>query len=192
MPQLILASTSPYRRALLDRLQLEYVTASPEVDEARLPGEKASDLVLRLAQAKARAVAPRFPDGLIIGSDQVAALDDRILGKPLTHERAVEQLRMLSGRRLTFFTGVCLYNAAEARAHTDIVTVEVTFRELSDDTIERYLQREQPYHCAGSFKSEALGIVLVCAIEEDDPTALIGLPLIRLIDMLRTEGVHLP
>lgn len=189
-PPLVLASTSPYRRALLDRLQLDYAVASPDVDESWRSGETARDLVLRLAEAKARAVAPRFPDALIIGSDQVAALDNDILGKPLTHERAVEQLERLSGRRLTFFTGLCLFNAAAGRARTDVACVYVKFRELSDETIARYLRKEQPYHCAGAFKSEALGIALVEALEETDPTALIGLPLIPLVDMLHAEHVR--
>lgn len=188
---LVLASTSPYRRQLLARLQLQFETAAPEVDEAALPGEAASDAALRLAQAKARAVSRTYPNALIIGSDQVAELDGVHLGKPGSHQRAVEQLRQLSGRRATFHSAIALLNSATGRMHTRLVPTYVRFRELSPAIIEAYLRRELPYDCAGSAKSEGLGIALLHAIEGDDPTALIGLPLIALTDLLQLEGLEI-
>ncbi|WJW74240.1 Maf family protein [Thiohalobacter sp. IOR34] len=189
---LILASTSPFRRELLARLALPFDVCAPEVDEAAQPGEAAPDLVRRLAEAKARAGAVHFPEGLVIGSDQVAVLEGEILGKPGSHARAHEQLGRLAGNSVTFHTGLCLYNAVSERVQADVVPFRVHFRELSAEQIERYLEKEQPYNCAGSFKSEGLGITLFRALEGEDPTALIGLPLIRLTDMLLAEGVPLP
>jgi len=192
MTKLVLGSTSPFRREILQRLGLPFDTAAPNVDEAQLPDESPQELVKRLSVAKAQAVASQFPDALIIGSDQVAVIDDDILGKPGNHDRAVEQLRRASGRSVNFYTGLCLYNSRTKQHQLDVVSFEVVFRKLTDRQIERYLQREQPYNCAGSFKSEALGITLFEAMRGDDPTALIGLPLIRLTSMLVEEGVALP
>ncbi|WP_127477375.1 Maf family protein [Sulfurivermis fontis] len=188
--KLILASTSPYRRELLGRLGLAFDTAAPNTDETRLPGETPKQLVRRLAEAKARAVAKEFPQALIIGSDQVAVLGDRILGKPGDHATAVQQLTAACGRRVTFLTGLCLYNSGNDHCQVDVVPYTVEFRTLNAVQIENYLKREQPYNCAGSFKSEGLGISLFRRMEGEDPNALIGLPLIRLIDMLTAEGVN--
>lgn len=188
--KLVLASTSPYRRELLTRLGLDFETAAPNTDETRLPGETPKQLVRRLAEAKARAVAKDFPTALIIGSDQVAVLGDRILGKPGDHATAVQQLTAACGRRVTFLTGLCLYHSGSDRCQVDVVPYTVEFRALNAAQIENYLRREQPYNCAGSFKSEGLGISLFRRMEGEDPNALIGLPLIRLIDMLTVEGVN--
>jgi 7-methyl-GTP pyrophosphatase len=191
VPQrLILASTSTFRRTLLERLQIPFEVAAPHVDESPLPNEEAPRTALRLAQLKARSVVPRFPDALIIGSDQVAVLDGIQLGKPGDRENARRQLRAMRGRTVVFHTAIALLNGASGRSHTGIVPCAVTFRELSDDQIERYLDREQPYHCAGSAKSEGLGIALIRKIEGEDPNALIGLPLIALVDMLAAEGLR--
>jgi septum formation protein len=187
--KLILASTSPYRRELLTRLGLPFEIANPKTDETPLPGEAPEDTALRLSEAKARAVAAAFPDALIIGSDQVAVMDGRVFGKPGDHQRAVEQLGQLRGRTVNFFTGLCLFNARTGQAQVRGVPTLVTFRDLSDDEIENYLRREQPYNCAGAAKSEGLGIALLKSMQGDDPNALIGLPLIALCDMLRAEGV---
>jgi len=189
---LVLASTSPYRKALLERLGLAFETLSPEVDETRLDGESPERLVCRLAEAKARAGVSRFPDALIIGSDQVAVCGEDILGKPGDHARAGAQLARLSGRRVRFLTGLCLYDAPSDLARVDMVPFEVIFRELGAAQIERYLQRERPYNCAGSFKSEGLGISLFEALHGDDPNALIGLPLIRLVSWLNEAGIAVP
>ncbi len=188
-PPLILASTSPFRRELLARLGLPFATANPAVDEALLPGETPEAGALRLSEAKARAVASYHPDALIIGSDQVACLDGKIFGKPGTHANAVRQLQAMRGRRVNFFTGLCLLDAHSGRAHRRGVPTLVTFRDLSDEEIETYLCREQPYNCAGSAKSEGLGIALIARIDGDDPNALVGLPLIALCDLLRIENV---
>ncbi len=190
--KLILASTSPFRRELLDKLALPFDTASPEVDEARRDGESPEALVARLAEAKARAVAPGHSDALIIGSDQVAVNGSEILGKPGSRERAIEQLRACSGKTVTFQTGLCLYDAVKDRAQVEVVPFSVVFRELSDAQIERYIDKEQPFNCAGSFKSEGLGITLFERLEGDDPNTLIGLPLIRLVRMLEKAGIQLP
>ncbi|MGB5307019.1 MAG: Maf family nucleotide pyrophosphatase [Gammaproteobacteria bacterium] len=190
-PEITLASTSPYRKGLLARLGLAFDTVGPQVDETPLPGEAASALVLRLSEAKARAVGTSRP-GLIIGSDQVATLGNDILGKPVTHERATEQLALLSGRRVTFHTGLCLLDTGTNTVQLDRVPFSVQFRRLTADLIERYLLQDQPYNCAGSFKSEGLGITLFERMEGEDPTALIGLPLIRLTTMLRAVGVIIP
>lgn len=192
MHPIVLASTSPYRRTLLERLQLDFDTATPRCDETPRPGEAASVLVGRLAEDKARSVGERHPRALIIGSDQVAALDERILAKPGTHERAVEQLTACSGRSVTFHTGLCLFDAAANRAHTEHIDYTVRFRDLHADEIERYLQRERPYDCAGSIRSEGYAVTLFEAMEGPDPSALIGLPLIRLCALLREAGVELP
>ena len=188
----VLGSTSRYRRELLARLNLPFDVASPDVDETPQPGEAPRDLALRLALAKARAVAQQHPEAVVIGSDQVADLAGQPLGKPGTHERAVQQLRQMRGQTVIFQTAVATVCQASGFEQVDIAPVEVRFRDLSDDEIERYLRAEQPYDCAGSAKSEGLGIALLEAIHSDDPTALIGLPLIRTCRMLRAAGVVLP
>ncbi|MCU7936324.1 MAG: Maf-like protein [Candidatus Thiodiazotropha sp. (ex Dulcina madagascariensis)] len=188
-PPLILASSSPFRRELLSRLGMEFGSVSPAVDESPLPAESPEQLVLRLAESKARAVAESHPDALIIGSDQVATVDGCILGKPGTHQRAVEQLLQTAGKRVTFSTGLCLYNSKTGRLQSCCELFHVVFRQLDRQEIENYLNKEKPYNCAGSFKSEGLGICLFEKLEGEDPNALIGLPLIRLIGMLRNEGV---
>ena len=188
-PRLVLASTSPYRRALLERLGLEFSVADPRIAEERRAGEAPQDMAKRLAEMKARAVAGRFPASLVIGSDQVAVCGDDLLGKPLNHENAVRQLRMLSGRHAVFHTAVCVHGTRDGRTGLRVVPCRVAFRKLDDAIIERYLEREQPYDCAGSAKSEGLGIALIAKVESEDPSALIGLPLIALIDLLREQGV---
>jgi septum formation protein len=190
-PPLVLGSTSPYRRELLQRLGLPFTIAAPDIDESALPGETPAELVRRLAENKARAVGKAHA-GLIIGSDQVATTGEDILGKPGSHVRAVEQLHQLAGRTVTFHTGLCLLDTAKNTLQLDVVPFSVEFRQLSAAQIERYLRREQPYNCAGSFKSEALGITLFTRMHGDDPTALVGLPLIRLTDMLAVAGITLP
>ncbi len=187
--QIILASTSPYRRELLERLGLQFTVANPKTDETALPGEAPEALALRLSEAKARAVANEYPDALIIGSDQVATVDGKIYGKPGTHDRAVAQLRTLSGKTVNFFTGLCLYNARTGHAELRGVPTLVSFRQLSDSEIENYLRREPAYNCAGSAKSEGLGIALLKSMQGDDPNALVGLPLIALCDLLRNQNV---
>jgi septum formation protein len=186
-PQLILGSTSRYRRELLERLRMPFDVARPEVDETPLPGELPADLARRLALAKAQAVSARHPDAIVIGSDQVADLDGEPIGKPGTHERAVEQLRRMSGRTVVFQTAVAVI--APGFTGEFISPVRVRFRPLDDVEIERYLRLEEPYDCAGSAKCETLGIALLEAIESDDPTALIGLPLIRTAELLRQAGI---
>lgn len=188
---LILASSSPYRRLLLERLGLAFTCVSPDVDESRLPGEAPEVMAVRLAEAKARRIAADRPGALIIGSDQVAVLDGRVIGKPGSHESAVEQLLAASGKSLPFLTAVALLDAASGRMQTALVPTRVVFRRLDRDMVEGYLAREQPYACAGSLQVERLGIVLLEGIESEDPTALIGLPLIRLSRMLEAEGVDL-
>lgn len=187
-PGLVLASTSPFRRELLGRLELPFETAAPDVDETRLGGESPQQLVVRLAEAKARAASDRFPGSVIIGSDQVACIDDRVLGKPGNREKAIEQLRQTSGRSVDFFTGLCVLDTS---GNSNIVCepFRVHFRRLSDTRIEHYVDRERPFNCAGSFKSEGLGIALFERLEGDDPNSLIGLPLIRLVDMLEAAGI---
>lgn len=189
-PQLVLASTSPFRRELLAKLGLTFAIADPAVDERPLADETPEKTALRLAEAKARAVAQQYPEALIIGSDQVACLDGQIFGKPGTHENALRQLQTLRDRQVNFFTGLCLFNAKTGQAHVRGVPTRVTFRNLADDEIENYLHREQPYNCAGSAKSEGLGIALIAKIEGEDPNALIGLPLIALCDLFRFEGFN--
>jgi septum formation protein len=189
--RLILASTSPFRKELLARLGVTFETASPDVDESRHENEPATALVRRLSEAKARAIGTSQP-GLVIGSDQVATLGEAILGKPGSHERAIEQLRLLSGNAVTFQTGLCLLDSEHDSLQLDVVPFTVHFRVLDEAQIDRYLRHEQPYNCAGSFKSEGLGIMLFDRMEGDDPTALIGLPLICLTTMLGKAGVLLP
>lgn len=188
-PPIVLASTSAFRRALLERLGLRFMTAAPDADETRRPGEPPEALVLRLAEAKARAVAADHPDALIVGSDQVACIDGAVLGKPGGRERAIAQLSQASGKPVTFYTGLCLLNTETGQVQTRCEPFRVHFRRLSPERIAGYVDRERPFDCAGSFKSEGLGIALFERLEGDDPTALIGLPLIRLIGMLEAEGV---
>jgi MAF protein len=192
MPALLLASSSPYRRELLSRLRLPFTCASPDIDESHLPDEPACALVKRLAEQKARALSARHPGHLIIGSDQVAVLGDRILGKPLDFEHAYEQLMAASGQSVTFLTGLALLNVYSGECQVDVVPFTVNMRPLSAATIERYLLAEQPYDCAGSFKAEGLGVSLFQSTEGPDATSLVGLPLIRLVDMLLKEGVQIP
>jgi septum formation protein len=187
----ILASTSRYRRELMTRLKLPFDVQSPEVDETPLPGETPHDLAMRLALEKANAVAARFPEAVVIGSDQVADLAGESLGKPGDHARATAQLRRMRGQTLIFQTAVAVVCQATGFVQRDIAPVRVVFRDLSDAAIEQYLRAEQPYDCAGSAKSEGLGIALLDAIDSDDPTALVGLPLIRTCRMLRAAGVDL-
>lgn len=187
---LVLASTSPYRRALLQRLGVPFSVADPGVREERRAGEAPAAMAGRLAEAKARAVADRFPDSIVVGSDQVASCGGEILGKPLTHVNAVRQLRALSGREAVFHTAVCAHRARDGRTGLRVVPCRVTYRTLDDAVIESYLARERPYDCAGSAKAEGMGIALLARIESDDPTALIGLPLIALTDLLREQGMN--
>jgi septum formation protein len=188
-PRLILASTSRYRRELLARLRLPFDVVAPDVDETPGVDEKPPALARRLALAKAQAVAARAPDAIVIGSDQVAELDGRCIGKPGTHDRATEQLRTMSGRTVVFHTAVSVLARSPAFAGSAVVPVTVRFRSLTDREIERYLRAEEPYDCAGSAKCETLGIALLEAIESDDPTALVGLPLIKTCELLRGAGV---
>ena len=189
--KLILGSTSVYRRELLERLRIPFATESPHVDETPLPGEQPAALACRLALAKAQAVACRFPEHVVIGSDQVADLHGQALGKPGTHDRAVAQLRQMSGQTVIFQTAVAVVCQQTGFCQQTLAPVKVIFRHLDDAEIESYLMAEQPYDCAGSAKSEGLGITLLSAIENDDPTALVGLPLIRTSQMLRAAGIDL-
>jgi septum formation protein len=188
-PALILASTSRYRRELLERLRLPFEVHAPEVDETPRPGEPPAVLAQRLAAAKANAVSALFPEAVVIGSDQVADLDGEPVGKPGTHERAVAQLRAMRGRSVVFQTAVAVVCASTGFAQSALAPVTVRFRDLTDAEIEHYLRTEQPYDCAGSAKSETLGIALLDTIESDDPTALVGLPLIRTCALLRAAGI---
>ena len=185
--KLILASTSPFRKAILDKLGVDFDTASPETDETALADETPQQLVERLSIAKAKAIADKVSDALVIGSDQVSVINGEIIGKPHTHENAVKQLHNASGKTVTFYTGLCLYNSSTQQYQSDVVPFDVVFRDLSEQQIENYLRKEEPYNCAGSFKSEALGIVLFEKLEGEDPNTLMGLPLIRLIKMLDKE-----
>ncbi len=187
--QIVLASTSPFRKSVLEKLGLRFTCHAPEVDETPQPGETPRQLVQRLSVAKAKAVAAHFEQGLIIGSDQVAVIDDEILGKPGNHENAVAQLERASGKTVTFLTGLALVNAQSGAIQAEVIPFKVIFRQLSQPQIVNYLHAEQPYNCAGSFKSEGLGIALFERLEGEDPNTLIGLPLIRLIRMLEKEGV---
>lgn len=193
MPRrIVLASTSPYRHELLERLGIAFEVARPEVDEAALTGESPDALAIRLAEAKGRAVASHYPGALIIGSDQVADLDGRQLHKPGNRDNAIDQLTAASGRRVRFITAVCVVDAATGAAATRSVETLVTFRLLDRALIERYVDREQPFDCAGSAKAEGLGIALIERIASTDPTALIGLPLIAVTDLLAACGVRIP
>lgn len=198
-PHLVLASSSPFRRELLQRLRYPFDCDSPNVDERESVGESPADYVKRLSLAKAQAVAVALPNKTteptpvwVIGSDQCAVLNDRIIGKPKSHAEAVAQLQASSGQRVQFLTGLCVFDRATQAYQVDLIPYTVVFRELSLAEIEAYLALEQPYQCAGSFKSEALGVSLFAAMQGDDPTALIGLPLIRLCGMLREWGLCLP
>lgn len=189
-PRLILASGSPYRRVLMERLRLPFEVIVPHVDETPLPHEPAERTALRLAETKARAVAAPAQGRVIVGSDQVAVLDGIRLGKPGDHDSAVRQLRTVRGRQVIFHTALCLYNAGSDRTQLANVPTTVTFRDFTDAQIERYLKSERPYDCAGSAKIEGLGIALVERVLSEDPTALIGLPLMRLVAMLHEEGIE--
>ena len=186
---LVLASSSRHRKTLLAKLGLPFQSCSPNIDESAQPNESPKSLVLRLALSKAKEVAHKFPDALIIGSDQVAILDQEIIGKPHSHDIAAKQLQKFSGQTITFLTSLCLYNNRTKKHQLTITNYSVTFRTLKESEINQYLKIEQPYDCAGSFKSEGLGIVLFEKMTGDDPNALIGLPLISLTTMLKQEGV---
>lgn len=192
MKKVVLASTSPFRAEILKKTGLAFSQTSPDCDETPLEGESHQQLVMRLAEVKARSIAKNHENSLIIGSDQVAELDGRILGKPGDHDSAIEQLTTCSGCKVVFHTGICLFDTSSDLCQVDEVLYSVWFRELTELQIERYLQAEKPYNCAGSFKSEALGITLFSKFEGDDPNALVGLPLIKLCDMLMHCGVTLP
>jgi septum formation protein len=187
---LILASSSIYRRELLQKLQIPFSCVSPQIDESPLVDEKPHETALRLAQEKAKKIGAEYPHALVIGCDQVATLDDEQLGKPLNHNNATKQLQFMRGREVTFHSALCLFNAATGNIQAEVVPYLVRFRQLTDEQIESYLSKEQPYHCAGSAKSEGLGIALIDRMIGDDPNALIGLPLIKLITMLQNEGVN--
>ena len=188
--KIILASSSPYRKQLLDRLRLEYECLSPDIDESLAVGETASEYVCRLAEAKARSVASSYPQAVVIGSDQCALLDDQILGKPGSHEKALQQLRRAQGKTVVFHTAVCVIQLARDFCAVEDVPFEVDFRSLDDTQLEHYLRVEQPYQCAGSFKAEGYGICLFSRLRGDDPNALIGLPLITLTAMLESAGIE--
>lgn len=187
--RLILASTSPFRKTILEKLDIPFECASPETDETPERGEKPEQLVERLAIAKAQAIAKDSTDALVIGSDQVAVINNKIIGKPGDFDNAFEQLKKASGKRITFLTGLCLINSKTGKIHSTVVPYNVVFRYLRDSQIENYLYKEKPFNCAGSFKSEGLGISLFERLEGDDPNTLMGLPLIRLVAMLEIEGM---
>lgn len=192
MLDLVLASSSPYRRKLLERLNIPFAYTAPNIDESSEQNESATDLVLRLAEAKAQAIVATHPKSLIIGADQVALLDNKILTKPYSHENAKKQLSSLSNQSAIFVTGLCLLNTVSDTVQKESVCYTVSFRNLSDDEIERYLIQEKPYDCAGSFKSEGYGVCLIDRMEGEDPSSLVGLPLICLAKMLRNEGQCIP
>jgi len=187
--QLILASTSPFRKSILEKLDLPFECIAPETDETPEQGEKPEQLVERLAIAKAQAVANNVKDALVIGSDQVAVMNNKIMGKPGDFDNAFKQLKAASGKRITFLTGLCLVNSKTGKIHSSVSPFHVVFRYLRDSQIENYLYKEKPFNCAGSFKSEGLGITLFERLEGDDPNTLMGLPLIRLNAMLEIEGM---
>ena len=188
---LILASSSEYRRQLLQKLQIPFNSISPNVDESVFTGEKPQETALRLAQEKAKKIGNEYPHALVIGCDQVATLDGEQLGKPLNHNNATAQLQKMRGREVVFHSALCVYNAATGNMQAVVVPYLVKFRQLSDEQIESYLTKEQPYHCAGSAKSEGLGIALIERMLGEDPNALIGLPLIKLVTMLKNEGIEI-
>ncbi|MEZ5586426.1 MAG: nucleoside triphosphate pyrophosphatase [Sedimenticolaceae bacterium] len=192
MKQLVLASTSPFRKSLLEKLAVPFITDTPHTDETPHADEPPERLVRRLAEAKARDVASRHPDALIIGSDQVACVEGRVQGKPGSRENAIAQLSQASGRAVNFHTGLCLLDSATGRAQVTVEPFTVHFRSLARDQIERYVDHERPFDCAGSFKSEGYGITLFSALEGRDPNSLIGLPLIALVEMLKKVGIALP
>ena len=187
---LILGSSSTYRKSLLERLTVDFKCYSPDIDEAPKPGEHPQDMVERLAITKAKKVAAQFPHSLIIGSDQTAVLNGAVIGKPMTEEKAIEQLTACSGRTVTFLTSLCLLNAENGNFQCRVIPFHVSFRELTAEQIRGYIKKEQPLNCAGSFKVEGLGITLFEKLEGEDPTSLIGLPLIALTEMLRNEGIE--
>jgi len=187
--KLVLASSSPFRKALLEKLHLQFETDSRDIDETPLPDESIETMVKRLSEAKARALAPQHPNALIIGSDQSAVLNGKVLHKPGNYEVAFKQLKAASGQSITFYTGLCLHNSASGHSETICEPFVVKFRTLTESEIENYLRREEPYNCAGSFKSEALGISLFESMRGDDPNTLIGLPLIQLCRMLKANGL---
>jgi septum formation protein len=191
MQTLILASSSPYRKELLSRLKLPFITLSPQVDETALPNEAPEDTALRLAEKKARSIAKDYPDALIIGCDQVASLHGQPIGKPGNHQNAVNQLKQMSGQTVIFYSAICLLNSKHQKVQKAVIPYEVKFRSLSDSLINRYLKAEKPYDCAGSAKSEGLGIILIEKMDGADPNALIGLPLIALVDMLHQEHIEI-
>lgn len=188
-PEIILASSSPFRKSLLQRLHLDFECYSPDIDESRYPEEKAAAYVCRLARQKAEIVGKRFPKAVVIGSDQCAIINGEILGKPGSHENAMQQLKNAQGKTVVFHTGVCVLSSKNGFCEVDNIPYEVDFRRLDDSQLEHYLQVEQPYQCAGSFKSEGYGVCLFNQMRGEDPTALIGLPLIRLVQMLENSGV---
>ena len=190
MARLVLGSSSPFRKALLEKLDLSFDCDSPDIDETPLKNEHPRDMVVRLAKEKANAIAERHPQAIIIASDQCATLDGQIIGKPGNHDAAVEQLTNASGRAVTFYTSLCVYNAGTNQYQETVEPFYVYFRELSESQIENYLKKEEPYNCAGSFKSEGLGISLFERLEGNDPNTLIGLPLIQLIKMLEKFNIN--
>ncbi|MCP4991108.1 MAG: septum formation inhibitor Maf [Colwellia sp.] len=189
MKTLVLGSTSPFRKTILEKLQLPFNCAKPGIDETELENESPQALVERLAIEKAKAIKPQYPNALIIGSDQVAVCNDEILGKPHNFDNAVIQLTKFSGKSITFYTGLCVYNSENDKIVSLVEPFVVHFKELRQDEIENYLNAEQPYNCAGSFKSEGLGICLFRKLEGDDPNTLIGLPLIKLVSLLKQQGI---
>ncbi len=189
---IILASSSPYRQALLKRLQIGFTTECPDIDETAFQDESIHDYVVRLAAEKAQQIAAKHANAIIIGSDQALECEGKILTKPGTHVNARQQLMAMRNKTLSFYTGLCVINAADNGSEKDVITYSVSFRDLQAMEIETYLNKERPYDCAGSFKSEALGISLIAKMTGDDPTALIGLPLIRLCEMLRHQGINIP
>lgn len=190
--QIILASSSPYRRELMQRLGIEFICESPDIDESLTQDESPSSYVQRVSEMKARAIVRQHNNAIVIGSDQTMLCGKDIMGKPGDHEQAKSQLARMSGQKITFYTGLSVINSVKNTVQTDCIEFVVFFRELNEQEIEDYLNKEKPYDCAGSFKSESLGISLLSKMQGDDPTALIGLPLIRLCEMLRSEGIEIP
>jgi len=189
--KLVLGSSSPFRKELLEKLMVPFETSNPDIDETPLEGESPIELVERLAIEKAKAVATDYSNALIIGSDQVALHGEKIVGKPHTHERAIEQLKTASGKEIKLYTGLALFNTETGSVQSEVIPFTVHFKKLNEQVIESYLRKEEPYNCAGSVRSEGLGIALLERFEGDDPNALIGLPLIRLVTMLENEGFSL-
>ena len=190
--QIILGSSSPFRRELLKKLNIDFITDSPEIDESPLENELPEDYVIRLSLEKAQAVASRNTNSVIISSDQCSVLNGQIRGKPHTHDKALQQLGESSGKRVSFLTGLCVYDSKNSSYELALVPYHVDFRELSETEIESYLTAEKPYNCAGSFKSEGLGVSLFKKLEGEDPNSLVGLPLIKLCEFLRNKGIQIP